>query len=78
MIKGVKIKNLTSFEDKRGWLKEIYRSDESSIAPEMCYVSHTNFNEIRGPHEHYEQSDFFVFVSGPGDGSLKPMPQDFF
>jgi len=69
MIEGTIVKDLKSFRDNRGWLKEIYRSDESSIAPEMCYVSHTNFNEIRGPHEHYEQSDFFVFI-GPGDFEL--------
>ena len=69
MIEGVTIKDITSFQDRRGWLKEIYRSDENSIASTMCYVSHTNFNEIRGPHEHVEQSDFFVFV-GPGDFEL--------
>ena len=55
--------------DKRGWLKEIYRKDEDSISPAMCYVSHTDFNEIRGPHEHINQTDFFVFV-GPGDFEL--------
>ena len=69
MIEGVIIKDLKSFHDQRGWLKEIYRSDEDSMIPEMCYVSHTKLNEIRGPHEHIKQSDFFVFV-GPGDFEL--------
>ncbi len=69
MIEGVEIKNLTVFQDSRGWLKEIYRDDEDNISPAMCYVSHTVFNEIRGPHEHKYQSDFFVFI-GPGDFEL--------
>ena len=69
MIEGVVIKDLVSFKDKRGWLKEIYRRDEDSITPEMCYVSHTSLHQIRGPHEHAKQSDFFVF-GGPGDFEL--------
>ena len=69
MIEGVVIDKINSYTDKRGWLKEIYRSDEADIVPSMCYISHTNFNEIRGPHEHLGQTDFFVFV-GPGDFEL--------
>ena len=69
MIEGVIIDKIHQHSDNRGWLKEIYRSDEDNIKPRMCYVSHTNFNEIRGPHEHVAQYDFFIFV-GPGDFEL--------
>ncbi len=69
MFRGVIVKEISSYEDKRGWLKEIYRSDEDFFSPEMSYISHTNFNEVRGPHEHHKQSDFFVFA-GPGNFEL--------
>lgn len=69
MIKGVVIKNLQKFEDDRGWLTEIYRQDESNYQPVMSYVSETKPGISRGPHEHKEQSDFFVFV-GPGTFAL--------
>ena len=69
MIEGVEVKTIDSFSDERGWLKEIFREDENNIRPVMCYVSHTKFNHIRGPHEHTHQSDFFVFI-GPGDFEL--------
>lgn len=65
MIDGVIIKKLNKFEDQRGWLAEIYRSDEISYQPQMTYVSVTKPGVVRGPHEHKEQADFFVF-SGPG------------
>ncbi len=61
-IKGVIIKELKSFEDERGWLSEIYRKDEQNFEAAMSYISHTNFNKIRGPHEHEYQTDFFVFA----------------
>ena len=66
MIQDVIITEIKKYSDKRGWLKEIHRLDETSFQPAMSYVSHTNYNQIRGPHEHKYQSDFFVFV-GPGD-----------
>ena len=69
MIEGVVVKELRSYSDNRGWLMEVYRSDEDKISPVMCYISHTKFNEIRGPHEHVHQSDFFIFT-GPGDFEL--------
>lgn len=65
MINGVIIRQLNKIEDSRGWLAEIYRSDEISYQPQMSYVSVTKPGIIRGPHEHKEQADFFVF-SGPG------------
>lgn len=66
MIKGVIIKQLNKFEDDRGWLAEIFRDDELDFKPAMSYVSVTHPGKTRGPHEHKEQSDFFVFL-GPGD-----------
>jgi len=69
MIKGVVIKRLNKYEDQRGWLAEIYRSDETDYQPVMSYVSATKPGVIRGPHEHVAQSDCFVFV-GPGDFEL--------
>jgi len=52
MIKDVIIKNLTKYEDNRGWLCEIYRNDETIYRPEMGYLSMTNPGISRGPHEH--------------------------
>jgi dTDP-4-dehydrorhamnose 3,5-epimerase len=65
MIAGVLIRDLQKFKDKRGWLTEIYRDDEIDFRPLMSYVSMTEPGVVRGPHEHKEQSDCFVFV-GPG------------
>jgi dTDP-4-dehydrorhamnose 3,5-epimerase len=69
MINGVIIKKLTKFEDQRGWLSEIYRSDETDYRPVMSYVSMTKPGVVRGPHEHIKQSDAFVFL-GPGNFEL--------
>lgn len=69
MIEGVIIKKLNQYHDKRGWLSEIYRSDELNYKPEMSYISVTKTGIVRGPHEHKYQSDCFVFV-GPGKFAL--------
>ena len=70
MIEGVIIKNLTKYEDERGWLTEIFRKDElDGYQPVMSYVSSTKPGIIRGPHEHQLQSDCFVFI-GPGTFEL--------
>lgn len=68
-MKDVIIKKLDKFEDARGWLAEIWRSDESDFRPEMGYVSVTKPGVIRGPHEHKFQADGFVFL-GPGNFEL--------
>jgi dTDP-4-dehydrorhamnose 3,5-epimerase len=70
-IAGVEIRPLRSFTDRRGWLAEIYREDELSpeLHPVMAYVSETRPGVARGPHEHAEQTDYFVFL-GPGDFEL--------
>ena len=70
MIKDVIIKKLQKNEDERGWLTEIYRMDElSNYQPEMGYISATKPGVVRGPHEHVNQSDCFVFL-GPGNFEL--------
>ena len=69
MIKGIVLKDLAEYSDERGWLTEIYREDSDKFKNAMSYVSFTNFNAVRGPHEHKEQSDFFVFI-GPGNFEL--------
>jgi len=69
MIKNVIIKKLNKYPDERGWLTEIFREDELNYKPAMSYVSMTKPGVIRGPHEHKEQSDCFVFT-GPGDFEL--------
>ena len=68
-MKGLIIKELTRYNDDRGWLAEIFRNDESQFKPAMAYVSLTKSGVVRGPHEHTKQSDCFVFV-GPGNFDL--------
>jgi len=68
-MQGVVIKKLEKHKDERGWLAEIYRSDEFDFKPTMSYVSSTKNGVVRGPHEHKFQSDCFVFV-GPGNFEL--------
>lgn len=65
MIKDVIIKKLHRYDDERGWLTEIFRNDELDFVPAMSYVSLTQPGVVRGPHEHVQQSDCFVFL-GPG------------
>ncbi len=67
-IKGVSVKDIKKYVDERGWLAELYRSDEieESIFPQMSYVSLTMPGIIRGPHEHKYQTDYFCFL-GPSD-----------
>lgn len=69
MIQGVVIKKIEKLEDSRGWLAEIYRSDEDRYQSAMGYVSLTKPGVVRGPHEHRLQSDLFVFL-GPGNFEL--------
>ena len=70
-IDGVMFRPLTLRSDHRGWLVELYRSDElpEGLLPQMAYVSETLPGVVRGPHEHRAQSDCFAFI-GPGDFRL--------
>lgn len=65
-IEGVIVRALKRFDDKRGWLIEMFRHDELDPVyhPVMSYVSLTHPGVARGPHEHVDQSDLFGFI-GP-------------
>ena len=57
-----------SILDERGWLAELFRSDEIDprFMPAMAYISMTRPGIARGPHEHREQVDCFAFI-GPSN-----------
>jgi dTDP-4-dehydrorhamnose 3,5-epimerase len=65
-IPGVIARTLPRYTDARGWLIELFRADElpEGFEPTMGYLSVTHSGVARGPHEHVEQSDGFVFLSG--------------
>lgn len=67
-IDGVILVELKTHADERGWLMELFRSDEidPSQTPVMGYVSQTDPDIVRGPHEHEHQTDHFV-ITGPGE-----------
>ena len=63
-IRDVIIYPLKKFVDERGWLAELFRHDElaEEFYPQMAYISITEPNTQRGPHEHKEQADLFCFI----------------
>lgn len=65
-IAGVEITPFRAFSDDRGWLAELFRSDETpaDTFPAMGYLSVTLPGVARGPHEHYDQTDRFAFFHG--------------
>ena len=65
-LPGVLVRRLKRFVDDRGWLVELFRDDElpGSFEPAMGYISVTHPWVARGPHEHTDQTDGFVFLSG--------------
>lgn len=65
-IEGVVVRPLKIFTDERGWLSELFRSDEleAEFFPAMSYISVTNPGVQRGPHEHVDQADYFCFIAG--------------
>ncbi len=69
MINDLIIKKLIKHSDDRGHLMEIFREDELDFKVAMSYLSLTKAGIVRGPHEHKEQSDYFVFP-GPGNFNL--------
>ncbi len=70
VIDGVEVRDLARYSDERGWLMELFRSDEieAGILPAMCYISMTHRGIARGPHEHSKQTDYFAF---PGPSTFK-------
>lgn len=71
-IHGVVIYQIKKFTDERGWLAELFRFDEldEEFYPAMAYISLTEPDIQRGPHEHVKQADLFCFL-GPSDFKLK-------
>ncbi len=71
-INGVVVRDLRKFVDERGWLAELFRHDEldAEYFPTMSYISSTEPGVQRGPHEHLEQADFFVFI-GPSNFKMR-------
>jgi dTDP-4-dehydrorhamnose 3,5-epimerase len=63
-IQDVMIYPLKKFVDERGWLCELFRHDEinEEFYPAMAYISVTEPQTQRGPHEHIEQADLFCFL----------------
>lgn len=71
-IEYVRIIPLPAIKDERGQLTEMWRNDyevehgtPESGPPIMGYASVTLPGVQRGPHQHRDQTDMFVFV-GPG------------
>jgi len=71
-IRDVVVRPLRKFNDKRGWLSELFRHDEltAEFYPVMSYISSTNPGVTRGPHEHVDQADLFCFL-GPSNFKLR-------
>lgn len=67
-IQDVQVSPVRKYIDERGWLAETFRFDELDKAyfPVMGYTSLTLPNIQRGPHEHVDQADLFLFI-GPGN-----------
>ncbi len=67
-IDGVLIKEIVKYVDDRGWLAEVFREDEVAREnlPVMGYISMTQPDVARGPHEHVDQTDSFGFI-GPSN-----------
>lgn len=63
-IHDVVVYPIKKYVDERGWLAEIFRSDHigEEFQPLMAYISVSEPNVQRGPHEHTEQADLFCFI----------------
>jgi dTDP-4-dehydrorhamnose 3,5-epimerase len=71
-IRDVVVRDLRKFVDERGWLSELFRHDElaEEFYPVMSYISLTQPQITRGPHEHVDQADLFCFI-GPSNFKLR-------
>jgi dTDP-4-dehydrorhamnose 3,5-epimerase len=71
-IRDVVVRAVGKFVDDRGWLAEVFRHDEleAEYFPAMSYISSTEPNVQRGPHEHVDQADLFIFI-GPANFKLR-------
>src|SRR6516162_7990864 len=70
-IHDVLVRPLKKYHDQRGWLLELFRHDEipPEFHPVMAYISMTEPDVARGPHEHADQADCFCFL-GPSNFKL--------
>jgi len=71
-VHDVIIRPLNRYDDSRGWLMELFRSDDlpAEFLPVMAYISSTRPGITRGPHEHVDQADLFCFL-GPSNFKLR-------
>ena len=71
-IQEVVVYPFKKIADERGWLAELFRHDEldEEFYPAMAYISFTEPNTQRGPHEHVDQADLFCFI-GPSNFKLR-------
>lgn len=71
-IEGVLVRPLKKFVDERGWLAELFRTDEieTEYLPTMAYISIAEPGVARGPHEHVDQADYFCFI-GPSNFKVR-------
>jgi dTDP-4-dehydrorhamnose 3,5-epimerase len=65
-MRGVEIRQLQKYQDSRGWLVELFRDDTlpEGFDAVMGYFSMTKPGVARGPHEHRDQTDGFIFFDG--------------
>jgi len=70
-IHDVLVRPVPKYVDERGWLAEAFRDDElePEFQPTMTYLSLSRPGVCRGPHEHVDQADYFVFL-GPSNFKL--------
>ena len=71
-IRDVVVRDLKKHVDERGWLSELFRHDEMAeeFYPQMAYISQSQPQVQRGPHEHVHQADFFCFI-GPSNFKVR-------
>lgn len=72
VIRGIQLETLKVGEDDRGHLVELFRRDETRRMRRpgqprledvpMAYASVTKAGVARGPHEHLNQTDIFIFM----------------
>jgi len=72
-IDGVLVRDLVRYTDKRGWLTELYRSDEAVASPllAMAYMSAAQPRAKQGPYEHRIQANYNS-QKRCGEGKLTP------
>lgn len=83
---GVDVETLPCRADTRGHLVELFRKDDigdrSRLGkdrvdfPPMAYLSVTKAGQLRGPHEHFSQTDIFIFCRGDFEVFLWDTRQD--